>query len=85
MVKYVTVTQKDIEEGIQLNVTECPFALAARRVFKGYLVTVGGVLSVSREEGPYETWKLSDKANKFIHWFDSVGSGIPSKFRITKV
>lgn len=75
----VTVSPRDIEQGMPINCWGCPVARAIRRVTKSDHVTVTG--SIARIEA--KSFNLPEKARTFIRRFDLEGSNVVAPFTFT--
>lgn len=71
MIKRITVTQKDIDEGKAVDCDKCPIALAISRAL-GYHVSVTRSLAFIRGNEKFNA-KIPDEVGQFIRYFDLFG------------
>ena len=66
----ITVTRKDIEEGVQGNSFHCPVALAVRRALKADTVWVREIIIVTKAESQ-QTFVSPPEVEDFVERYDS--------------
>ena len=88
----LTITQEDVEKGIQSNCKFCPTALAMKRELKIEFASVGvtGGYTVQRnkdlsEDNLMTSYSFSQELTDQICKFDETGVFIPGIYNIKKV
>jgi hypothetical protein len=84
--RVLNVTHADIRAGKRGSARNCPFALAARRLFSGWFVTVvpGDVhLSGPEPEHAFEQWDLDAAGRSAISDYDITGHIEPGSYTLT--
>jgi hypothetical protein len=77
MMKHaITVTQKDIDEGVAIDCEKCPIARAIAREFPGRRVNVLGDVAILGREFA----NLPDECAIFVHHFDNLRPVQPFSF-----
>ena len=82
----VTVTKKNIDDGVACSVHRCPVALAIednKFIESGQTLSVGVIFAYIRVSGDiYKTCDIPDKASESIRYYDQHGFMEPFDFEI---
>jgi hypothetical protein len=82
--KTLTVTQEDINAD-GLGARDCPFALAARRLFPGWssVTVISHDIHLTNGTGKFESWDLDAEGTAAIRRYDTAREMEPGSYTLT--